>query len=442
MFNKEEFKHKKCLIIGAGKSGVAVAKLLEKTLGCDIYISDISRKKIGFKLILEDEVKEDLIRDLDFAIKSPGVVPTHRIIKLLKSHKKPIFSEIEVGLSFSETKNIVMITGTNGKSTTSYLTYLIFNEFLKKHGKKAILCGNIGYPVSEKVLQARDGDWLIIEVSSYQLEDSTFIKPKIGIITNITPDHLQHHKTMKNYIKAKLKILSFMDEESTLIVNGDDKILKKIKSNRFNILRFSLKNHKEDAYYNNKNIIIKPDIVIKPSDIPGNHNIENQMAAILAGKAAKIDFDTIRRVISSFKGLEHRIEFVREVNGVKYYNDSKATNVDSTLTALRSLGIKKNIHLILGGLHKGTPYTPLVPLVKKYVKTILTIGSSAGIIEKELGKYVKIVNSKTLKNAINYAYKNSKRGEIVLLSPACASFDQFKNFEERGRVFKRYVDNL
>lgn len=444
MFEKEKFKNKTCLILGGGKSGISSAKLLKKTLNCKIYISDIKKGKSNnnFNWILENEIKENFIKNIDFAVKSPGILPTNKVLTLLKKYNKQVFSEVEVALSFSKTKNTVMITGTNGKSTTTYLIYLIFNEFLKKKNKKAILCGNIGYPISQNVLKANKDDWLIIEISSYQIEDSRFIKPKIAIITNITPDHIEHHKTMKNYIRAKFKIFSFMDADSTLIINGDDKILKKIKSNRFKILRFSTKNQDADAYYKKGRIIIKPNITIKPATIPGIHNIENQMAAILAAKTALISKNTIQKIISSFKGLEHRIEFVRDIKGVSYYNDSKATNVDSTIISLKSLGKKKNIHLILGGLHKGTPYTPLIPLIKKYVKTILTIGSAAPIIEKDLKGAVNIINLKNLKNAVRYAYQNSRYGDIVLLSPACASFDQFKNFEDRGKKFKRYVNNL
>lgn len=443
MFNPQNFKNKKCLIIGYGKSGMTAAVLVSKKLTSDITVSDIKNIKTDFNFISEKDVDESFIKKIDFAIKSPGISRDNRIIKMLERYSKPIFSEVEVALSFSKTKNTIMITGTNGKSTTAYLTHLIMDAAVKKKGFKSILAGNIGIPLSQQVIKASENDWLVIEISSYQLEDSTFIKPSIAAITNITPDHIEHHLSMENYIKSKLKIFSWMDSNSSLIINMDDRILKKIKSSKFKILRFSLKNRKADIYIKDGKMYIKKiNKYIEPAKIPGEHNLYNQMTAILCAMEAGADLKIIQKVISSFKGLEHRIEFVKEINGVKYYNDSKATNVDSTLVSLKSLGKTKNIHLILGGVHKNSPYSPLIPLIKKYVKCIYTIGLAHPIIEKELCDYIKIISAKTLDRAIKLASENAEKGDIVLLSPACASFDQFKNFEERGKKFKKYVSNL
>lgn len=442
MFDPKEYINKKCLIVGGGVSGLAVYNLIKRKMKCNVVISDIKKPtKSNVEWMEEDKIDDDFIKRIDFSIKSPGIDPTNRVIKLLKKYSKPIFSEIEIALSFSKTQNVIMITGTNGKSTTTYLTYLILNNFLKKKNKKAILCGNIGYPISKEILTAEKDDWLVVEVSSYQLEDSTFVKPKIAIITNITPDHIKHHGTFENYIKAKFKIFSFMDEDSTLIINYDDRVLKGIKTNRFKILKFSIKNKKANAYYEEGYIVFNKR-KIQPAKIPGVHNIQNQMAAILASSEVGVDIQTIQNTLKLFKGLEHRIEFVREINGVKYYNDSKATNVESTLIALKSLGEKKNIYLIMGGIHKGSSYRSLEPLIKKYVKEIITIGEASQIIQQELHKVVRVTNLIDLKNAIKYSYEKAKSGDIVLLSPACASFDQFKNFEDRGRKFKKYVNEL
>ncbi len=441
-FNPQYFKNKKCLIIGAGKSGIWCAKLLKKKLTPFITISDKKSIKTQYRLINEKDIDEKFIKNIDFAIKSPGITNENPVIKILKKFSKPIFSEIEVALSFSKTQNIIMITGTNGKSTTTYLTHLIINEYLKKDGRKSVLCGNIGYPVSKEILKAKKDDFLTIEVSSYQLEDSKFIKPKIGIILNITPDHIEHHGSMENYINSKFKIFSFMDEKSTLIINFDDPILRRIKDKNFQILTFSLKNKYADAFYSNNTIKLKNGYEFKPANIEGKHNIYNQMASILAAVCAGVDKKNIQKILSSFKGLEHRIEFVREINGVKYYNDSKATNVDSTLVCLKALGKKKNIHLILGGVHKNSPYTPLIPLIKRYVKMIYTIGLAEQIIKKELSGSVPLISAKTIKKAVELASRSAVSGDIVLLSPACASFDQFKNFEERGKKFKNYVKKL
>ncbi|MGC9069946.1 MAG: UDP-N-acetylmuramoyl-L-alanine--D-glutamate ligase [Elusimicrobiales bacterium] len=443
-FNHSLFKDKKCLIIGAGKSGIWCAKLLKKKLTKFITLSDKKEIKTNFSFINEKDIDKNLIKTIDFAVKSPGIEPENPVIKLLKKFSKPIFSEVEVALSFSKTKNIIMITGTNGKSTTSYLTHLIINEHFKKNNKKSILCGNIGNPISKEILKAKKDDFLVIEISSYQLEDSNYIKPKIGVILNITPDHIEHHKSMENYIKAKFKIFSFMDENSTLIINFDDPVLARIKEKGFKLLRFSTKNKNADAFFSKKTkrIITKNNWKLKTAHIPGEHNIYNQMASVLVAMVCGIDKKTIESVFSSFKGLEHRIEFVREINGVKYYNDSKATNVDSTLVCLRSLGKKKNIHLILGGVHKNSPYKPLIPLIKRYVKKIYTVGSSQDIIKKELCGTAPIIPAGTVKKAVELTSNSAVRGDIVLLSPACASLDQFKNFEERGRKFKSYVKKL
>jgi UDP-N-acetylmuramoylalanine--D-glutamate ligase len=442
MFLKDNFINKNALILGFGKSGISASKILEKKLKNNIYVFDEKPIKTKYKKISIKNIDKE-IKKIDFAIKSPGISDDHFVIKKLKEKNIPIYSEVELALSFIRSKNIIMITGTNGKSTTTYLTYLIINEYLKKNGKKAVLCGNIGTPVSSVVDKVRENDWVVIEISSYQIQDSTFLKPKIAIILNITPDHIEHHGSFENYIKAKFKIFSNMDKNDTLIINNDDKILKKVKANA-KILKFSLK-QKSDSYYKNQKIIVQKEgqkQIFTPAKIPGMHNIENQMASILASLCVGVDFKTIQDVLNKFRGLEHRIEFVREINGVIYINDSKATNVDSTLTALKALGKRKNIYLILGGKHKNSPYTPLIPLIKKYVKKILAVGEATPIIFNDLKGYVEIIDAGNIKKAIEIAKNQAKKGDIVLLSPACASFDQFKNFEERGKKFKKWVNSL
>jgi len=443
MFDFKKYYFKTALIIGGGKSGIAVAKLISKKLKSNIFVSDSKKIKTEFNLVKESEIKK-IINKIDFAVKSPGISNSNQVIKELKKNKIPIFSELEVSLSFSKTNNLIMITGTNGKSTTTYLTWLIINNCLMKKGLKAVLCGNIGKPVSKEILKANKNDWVVMEVSSYQLEDSTYLKPKIAAILNITPDHIEHHGSMDNYIKAKFKIFSSIDRNDFLIINGDDPYLKKIRRKNIKILKFSSK-RKADSFYRDGYIWIKHlnnKIKFKPADIPGIHNIENQMASILIALSQHSDYKTIQKTLNGFKGLEHRIEFVKEVNGVKYINDSKGTNVDSTLIALKALGKRKNIWLILGGLHKNSPYTPLIPYIKKYVKGILTIGSAAPLIKHDLKGYCDITDVRTLKNAVKISSKNAIKGDIVLLSPACASFDQFKNFEDRGRKFKKFVREL
>lgn len=439
MFNPERYIRKNVLIIGGGKSGLSCAKLLSKKLKNRIIISDKKEIKTKYDLIYENEIKK-IIKKIDFAIKSPGITNENIVVKSLTEKNIPIYSEVEVALSFSKTDNIIMITGTNGKSTTTYLTYKIFDDYLKKQNKKAVLCGNIGIPVSDNILKAKEDDWLVIEISSYQLEYSTYLKPKIASILNITPDHIEHHKTMENYIKAKAKIFEYMDENGILILNYDDKILRKFNKTRPKRLYFSLKSKNADIYFDGKKIITD-NFSFTPSNIPGKHNIANEMVAILCALSQKIDPKSIQETLKKFKGLEHRIEFVKEIKGVKYINDSKGTNVDSTIIALKAVGKKKNIFLILGGKHKNSPYTPLIPYIKKYVKKIVTIGEAKSIIKEDL-KQFDIIDAGDLKNAMNIIYKTAKKGDIVLLSPACASFDQFKNFEDRGKKFKALVEKL
>jgi len=452
MFNKN---NKRVLVIGSGKSGIAVANLLKKK-EFKVYISDIKNKNEipelkkldkGIIFINEKEAEKKL-ENFDFFVKSPGIKNENTLIKKIKANKKNIYSEIDISLAFSKSKNIIAITGTNGKTTTTTLTYLIMNNFLSKNGRKAILCGNIGKPAAEELQKANKNDWIVMELSSYQLEDSLPIKPYISVILNITPDHIEHHGSMQKYINAKAKIFKNQNKENFCILNYDDKYLKKLYNKiPSKILYFSSlnKNKKLNAFYDKGKIYIKfknKKYKLIPPDIPGLHNIENAMASALAAISANVDIKTIQNTFNKFKGIEHRIEFIKEINGVKYINDSKATNVDSTLVALKALGKKKNIWLILGGLDKGSPYKPIIHLAKKYVKKILTIGSAAQKIEKELKNYVDIISAKDLKNAINIIKNNAIKGDTALLSPACASYDQFKNFEERGKKFKEFVLQL
>jgi UDP-N-acetylmuramoylalanine--D-glutamate ligase len=444
MFVPQKYRSKNCLIVGAGKSGMACASLLKDRINAGITVYDKKSLRLKGIRFVNDENFKDIIDDIDFAVKSPGISNNNLIINELRKHKIPVFSEVEVALSFSKTKNIVMITGTNGKSTTTYLTYKIFNNYLKKHNAKAVLAGNIGKPVSTQVLKADKKDWIVIEISSYQLEDSTYLKPKIAAILNITPDHIEHHGSMEKYIEAKFKIFKYMDKNGYLIINNNDDILKGIKARNTNILRFSIRKGKNNhIFYDGKNIILaEKNKEFRPAKIQGEHNIENEMAAVLIALSAEISDDIIQQTLDKFKGLEHRIEFVREINGVLYINDSKGTNVDSTLIALKALGREKNIWLILGGTHKNAPYTPLIPYIKKYVKKIMAIGEATPIIKKDLCGTTDIITANTIDNALKFTKKYAAGGDIVLLSPACASFDQFKNFEDRGRKFKKLVKSL
>jgi UDP-N-acetylmuramoylalanine--D-glutamate ligase len=438
------------LILGAGLSGISAANLLIAK-GYKIWISDSKDKiklpnKMAKYLINEKEASKKM-KEIVLAVKSPGISPNHFLIKKLKEAKIPVYSEIDLSLMFSKAKRYIMITGTNGKTTTTTLTYLIMKNFLKQKNARAIVCGNIGKPVSKQILNAKENDWLIMEASSYQLEDSKFIKPAISAILNITPDHIEHHGNMEKYIEAKMNIFKNQDKNDFCIMNYEDKILRKISKNcGSNILWFSSKERKGiNAYFQKGKIVInldKKNYEINPPDIPGLHNIENVMASCLCSIKAGCDLKTLQYTLDKFNGIEHRIEFVRKIKGISYINDSKATNVDSTFIALKALGKKKNILLIMGGLGKGTPYSPLTELIKKYVKAIYLIGKDADNIEKQLKGICPMYRTENIKKTVNMINETGEEGDIALLSPACASYDQFKNFEDRGKKFKKIVNAL
>lgn len=446
-------KKEKVLIIGAGKSGAACADLLISK-GFDVFISDRkTRKQLAEKipdravLIGENEAAEKASY-FSFAVKSPGLEDSHPLIKTLKKAKVPLKSEIETALLFSKTAGLIMITGTNGKTTTTALCAEIMKTWLKKKNAKAAACGNIGYPVSAAAKRAGKNDFLVAEVSSYQLADSSNVKPSACAILNITPDHIEHHGSMKAYIEAKVKVFASQGKDDYCVLNYEDSILRKISSRcRGKILFFSSRRaiKGEGAFYLNGKIEISlkgKSYKISPPSLPGLHNIENAMAAALCAMACGADISSVKKVFAEFKGIEHRIEFIRELKGVKYYNDSKATNVDSTLIALKALGHSKNIWLILGGRDKKAPYKPLFPLVKKYVKAVLTVGEAAAIIEKNFSGISKLIPAGDIFTAAEIIKQKAVRGDIGLLSPACASYDQFSNFEERGKKFKDYVLTL
>lgn len=439
---------KKALVVGAGISGISAAKLLiSKKI--KVYISD-KKSKAEIKkfpkdaIFINEKKAESIIEKIDFIVKSPGISHSHSLLKKANELNKPVFSEIDIALFFCKTKNIIAITGTNGKTTTTTLTYLIMKNFLSQKGLKAIVCGNIGKPATSEIPKAKVNDWIIMEISSYQLEDSKYFAPKISALLNITPDHIEHHTTLENYIKAKEKIFINQSEKDYSIFNYNDEILRdlSLKSKAKKLYFSSSSNERTNAFYKNGKIYVnfeKQKYIFKPPSIPGIHNIENSMAAILCALAAGANKNSIQKTLNDFKGIEHRIEKVAKINGITFINDSKATNVDSTLIALKAIGNKKNIWLILGGLDKGSPYTPLIPFIKKYVKKILTVGLAAEKINNELKDTVDIIPAYNIKNAIKIIYKNAEKGDIALLSPACASYDQFKNFEDRGRKFKKWV---
>ncbi|MDR3113736.1 MAG: UDP-N-acetylmuramoyl-L-alanine--D-glutamate ligase [Endomicrobium sp.] len=434
---------KKVSVLGLGKSGIAAANLAVK-LGDEVFASDsrfdcaTANKSLSKKVKTEFGGHTDKVLDADFIIKSPGIHSDIAILKKAAKNKVPVISELKFALQNSKYKKIIAISGTNGKTTTTDLTAKI----IKAAHKDSIVCGNIGKPVSEISLKTTKNTIITMELSSYQLEDTPDFSPGVSVSLNITPDHIEHHKTMAGYIKAKEKIFINQKRGGFAVINFDDKILRKSAAKtKAKKIFFSKKPLKNGVCYDGGKISINVNgkkTEIKPKiNIVGMHNIENILASAAAAYCAGVSPKIIEKTVSSYKGMEHRIEYVKTINGASYYNDSKSTNVDSTRVALEAFN--GNIFLIMGGLDKGAPYVPLKKLIKERVKAVLLIGSSSEKIKKELDGCAAFYDCKNMKNAVIKAYKTAKSKDIVLLSPACASFDQFANFEERGKTFKDLV---
>ncbi|MFA6584440.1 MAG: UDP-N-acetylmuramoyl-L-alanine--D-glutamate ligase, partial [Elusimicrobiaceae bacterium] len=388
------------------------------------------------------------VLECGFAVKSPGIPQNRPVIVKMRAANIPVFSEVETALGFVPEARVFAVSGTNGKTTTTMLLGEILKRAAKKSGKFRVhVAGNIGTPVSAVVPGMKRNDYIVLEASSYQLEDSAFFKPAAACILNITPDHLDHHGTMSDYISAKKNIFRQQGPQDSCVFNAADKICLEISSEcPSNVLFFArdaMESVRLDAFYDSGKIVFNlknGHFEIDAPNLPGMHNIENAMAAGLMALSQGVSIDCVREAFDRFKGVEHRIETVAVFNGIKCVNDSKATNVDSTKVALESLASDdKNIWLILGGKDKGIPYAPLLPLVNQSVKTILTIGEAAQRIEDELALAAEVVSCGTMDKAVTYALGNAAENDILLLSPACASFDQFKNFEERGEHFKKLI---
>jgi UDP-N-acetylmuramoylalanine--D-glutamate ligase len=435
---------KNLAVLGLGKSGVAAANLGVK-LRYNVFASDSGSKRVIRKLNKKVNTEFgghcDKILDSDIIVKSPGIHCDVPILKKAVKNKTRVISELAFSLENSKYKKIIAITGTNGKTTTTDLTAKI----IKSVYKNSIVVGNIGIPLADKALKTDKNTYITMELSSYQLGDTADFRPDISVLLNITPDHLQHHKTMKSYIKAKENVFINQRRRDFAILNYDDKVCRKISSKvKANLIFFSKQVLNKGIFYNNGKIVIKvgrKHFEIKPKiNILGSHNIENILAATAAAYVAGVNPKDIEKVISKYKGVEHRIEFVKSIDAVDYYNDSKSTNIDSTRVALRSFN--KNILIIMGGRDKGFSYVSLKKLVKNKVKAIFLIGEASDKIKKDLNGITTFYSCANMENAVNKAHKVSIPGDTVLLSPACASFDQFKNFEERGNVFKRLVNKL
>jgi UDP-N-acetylmuramoylalanine--D-glutamate ligase len=450
-FDPKNYKKKKACVIGLGKSGLAAAKLLAAkgfaVFGTDTRPRAELKKALGrlpSQITWEAGGHSEKILKFPFAVKSPGLSPSLPVFQKLKAAGIPVFSELDVALAFSKAKEVVAITGTNGKTTTTALTGAVFAAALPR-GRKAVVCGNIGVPIAEVAPKAKAKDVLVVEASSYQLEDTRYFKPWAAAVLNITADHLDHHGGMRAYIDAKARVFRDQSPGDVCVFNAGDpltyQLARRCRSRR---LFFGPKGGHSHAWIEGGKIVAKlpgkKEIKLVPPKLPGRHNLENAMATALLALSRGLPPAGIQKAFKAFKGVEHRLEEAGTFRGIRCINDSKATNVDSTMVALKAFeDDAPPIFLILGGLHKGTPYTPLRALIEKRVKGILTIGSAAQKIDEDIGGIVPVFPCVNLGTAVDTAFRIMGKGEILLLSPACASFDQFKNFEDRGEQFKALV---
>lgn len=451
MFKPEKFTGKKACVLGLGRSGRQAAALLIRR-GFDVLVSeehllpDVPALGLPPQAEVETGGHSEKVFACGFIVKSPGILPNSPVLKEARRRKIPIFSELEVALAFvPKGVTVLAVSGTNGKTTTTALLGEILKEYCARLAprKRVFVAGNIGAPVSACADELKKGDFLALEVSSYQLEDSTFFRPKVACLLNITPDHLEHHGGMDGYIKAKARLFKNQRSNDFAVLNGGDEHCAALAGGlKASLSAFSAKpSHtlKTDVFFDGDEIIFSAGYHLKPPKLKGIHNVENAMAAALCALAVDVPAPIIQTVFDRFEAMEHRIEPFAYHRGVVYVNDSKATNLDSTVIALKSFDKTPHIWLILGGRDKGASYEILLPYLKAYCKEVFSVGECMDKIERELKGEFPVTRCGTLERAVEEAFAKAKKGDIVLLSPACASFDQFKDFEERGRVFKKLV---
>jgi UDP-N-acetylmuramoylalanine--D-glutamate ligase len=449
-----DLKGKRVLVVGLGKSGVAAA-LFMQARGARVTISDAKAEddlqlRGDIPQLLEKGIAveagghgERTFRNQDLIVVSPGVPINVPQLEQARSLGIPVIGEIELASTFLS-GHIVAITGSNGKTTTTALC----GEVLSAGGLHALVGGNIGTPAISFVGQATPDSYVVLEVSSFQLETIRTFHPEISVVLNVTPDHLDRHGSMSTYIGAKARIFENQTPSDHAVLNADDAVCARLAHDlRPRVHWFSRLHEVEQGAYVRHGKIIWRDqngerevMAADEMQLKGAHNLENVLAAVCVGMICQCAPEQIRRAVGGFKAVEHRLEYVATIHGVQYYNDSKATNVDATVKALESF--PGNIHLILGGKDKGSPYTVMNELLRERVKRVYTIGAAAAKIESQIAGTVPMVRAETLENAIRRAAEAATPGDIVLLAPACASFDQFQSYEHRGQVFKDVVRAL
>lgn len=420
----ENFKDKKVIVVGLARSGVASAELLNN-LGAKVFITELNKNSkledLASNLISKGISVElgwhsrDFIQGAVLMVVSPGVPNSSQALQLAKELKIPAISEIELGFRFCPAP-IVAVTGTNGKTTVTTLC----GEILRKKYKRVFVLGNIGTPFCSQVLQVSKDDFVVLEVSSFQLERTEKFKPKVAVVLNFTPDHLDHHSDLDEYLAAKRRIFLNQDKNDFAVLNADDKTVKDLAASTL----------AKVVYFGNANSV-------NINGKPANHNY---LAVLAVSDCLNLDRNESLEILNNFKGVEHRLEFVRKIQGVNYINDSKATNIDSTLWAFDN--IFDPIILIAGGRDKGSDFASIRHQIAKKVKLLVALGEAKDRIVTAFKDVVKVREAVDFKEAVKIAKENAAEGDCVVLSPMCKSFDMFDSYEHRGKVFKEIVNQL
>jgi UDP-N-acetylmuramoylalanine--D-glutamate ligase len=449
-----DLKNKRVLVVGLGKSGLSAAMFL-RAQGARVTVSD-TRSAVALEkeipALLEAGIMVEsgghgllTFRRQDLIVVSPGVPMDTPEVKQVIAFGLPVIGELELASRYLRGQ-VVAITGSNGKTTTTTLVGKIFADA----GVPTLVGGNIGLPVIDLVAKSNPETVSVLEVSSFQLETVEEFHPWIAVVLNITPDHLDRHGSFESYVAAKERIFARQNASDVLVLNADDRVTQMCAARATSeVFWFSATKVVRRGAFVRDGVIVwvekeggvtEPVMPVSEIRLKGAHNVENVLAAVCAARLAKVAAESVRASVAGFRAVEHRLELVRKFNDVEYYNDSKATNVDAAMKAVASF--PGGIHLILGGKDKDSDYRVMADMLKKRVKVVYTVGSAAEKIERQLHGVVKMVSAQTIETAVAKAAKVALPGDVVLLSPACSSFDQFENYEHRGRVFRQSVSEL
>lgn len=441
-----DVKNKTIVVLGAARSGIAVAKLL-KGFGATCFVSDNAQpkyKEIEKKILDQEKIDyefgghSDKILKADFVVLSPGISKVLPVVQKILSLGTAVYSELEVASWYCHSP-IIAITGSNGKTTTTTL----LGKMLRTTMPQAIVAGNIGEPLAGFVRNSQASDWAVVEVSSFQLETIDIFHPKICVLLNLTPNHLDWYKTYEDYIEAKMRILKNMRSDDIIIYNADDPLLEKyVRKHPAKKIQFSLKDKSANGIVKDNHLVMNGQMTLNTSDLKlkGRHNYQNSLAAGLAAIQTGVSLDNIRTVLKSFRGVEHRLEYVDTIEEINFINDSKATTIESLAVALTSF--KSPVILIAGGKDKGGDYSKLNKLISANVREAVLIGAAKDKMAHAWADLIPVHLSDHLEEAVNLAFSRARSGENILLSPACSSFDMFRDFEDRGNQFKKIIHHI